>query len=201
MWMSLTIKNNSSIVIDSLCDQGGNKDVAVVGLYCDFLTQQEQSATNMLGAMLKQLVNRGGISQHIREAFQKAKKEFGGRGLLLAEMLDILKKAITSLPRVFVCIDALDESPPKQRRELLESLREMIQVSSSTRVFLTGRPHVNDEILKCFGEAIRIPLSPTQGDIKSYLERKLDGETDPNAMDDELRADIMRIIPEKISEM
>jgi len=30
---------------------------------------------------------------------------------------------------------------------------------------------------------------------------RLDGDTDPNAMDEELRADIMRIIPEKISEM
>ena len=38
-------------------------------------------------------------------------------------------------------------------------------------------------------------------DIKSYLEMRLDRDTDPNAMDDELRADIMRIIPEKILEM
>ena len=71
----------------------------------------------MLGAMLKQLISRGGILEHIREAFQKAKKKFGGQGLLLqvAEMVDILKKTIRSLPRVFICIDALDESPPKHR--------------------------------------------------------------------------------------
>ena len=48
--------------------------------------------------------------------------------------------------------------------------------------------------------ALRIPLSPTYADIKSYLEMMLDGDTDPNAMDDELRDDIMRILPEKISE-
>jgi len=157
----------------------------------------------MLGAMLKQLISRGGILEHIREAFQKAKKKFGGQGLLLqvAEMVDILKKTIRSLPRVFICIDALDESPPKHRRELLESLREIIHVSSSTRVFLTGRPHVGDEIAKCFGEGFWIPLNPTRGDIKSYLRMRLDGDTDPNAMDDELRADMMRMIPEKISEM
>ena len=59
-------------------------------------------------------------------------------------------------------------------------------MSSSTRVFLTGRPHVSDEIVKCFGEAIRIPLSPIYGDIKNYLEMRLDGDTDPNAMDGEL---------------
>ena len=172
-----------------------------MGLYCDYLAQQEQSATNMLGAMLKQLISRGGIPEHIREAFRKAKKKFGGQSLLLPDMVDILKKSITLLPRVFICIDALDESPPKHRRELLDSLREIIQVSSATRVFLTGRPHVDDEIVKSFSKAIRMPLNPTGRDIKSYLRMRLDGDTDPNGMDDELRVDIMRIIPEKISEM
>ena len=77
----------------------------------------------------------------------------------------------------------------------------MIAVSPNIRVFLTGRPHIDDEIVKSFGEALRIPLRPTDADIKSYMEMRLGGDTDPKAMDDELRADIMRIIPEKISEM
>ena len=173
----------------------------MVGLYCDFLSQQEQSATNMLGSMLKQLARRGGIPEQIREAFQKAKKEFGGRSLLLPGMVDILKKTITSLPRLFICIDALDECIPKHRCDLLESLREIVAVSPNIRVFLTGRPHIEKEIMKCFSQAVLIPLSPSAGDIKSYLEMRLDRDTDLDAMDAELRADIMRIIPEKVSEM
>ena len=55
--------------------------------------------------------------------------------------------------------------------------------------------------MKCFSEAVRIPVNPTQEDIRSYLEMRLDGDTDPSVMDDGLRADIMRVIPEKISEM
>ena len=172
-----------------------------MGLYCDFLAQQEQSTTNMLGAMLKQLISRGGIPQHIREAFRKAKREFGGRGLLLPDMVEVLKKTITSLPRLFICIDAVDECTPKHRRDILDSMQEIVRVSSNTRVFLTGRPHINDEIVKRFGKAVRIPLSPPKGDIESYLEMRLDGDPDPNAMDDELRANIMKIIPEKISEV
>jgi len=171
-----------------------------VGLYCDFLTQQEQSTTNILGAMLKQLASRGGIPRHMREAFRSAKKEFGGRGLLLPDMVEIMKKTIASLPRLFICIDALDESPEKHRRELLESVQEIVQVSPNTRVFLTGRPHIDNEIIKCFSEALRIPLSPTYGDIMSYLEMRLKGDTNPHATDDKFRADIMKIIPEKISE-
>ena len=186
---------------DSLCDQAGEKNIAVIGFYCDFLAQQEQSTINILGAILKQLICRGGIPEHIREAFRKAKKEFGGRGLRLPDLVEIMRKAIISLPRVFVCIDALDESTPQHRREILESLREIVLVSVNTRIFLTGRPHIEDEIMKGFGEVARIPLSPTQKDIKIYLEMRLRHDTDPDAMDAELRADIMRVIPEKISEV
>ena len=193
--------NDSSLVIDSLCDRAGGKEVAVVGLYYDFLAQQEQSTTNMLGAILKQLARRGEIPEHIRGAFQKAKKEFGGRGLRVPDMVEILKKTIAPLSRVFICIDALDESTAKHRRELLKSLREMVRMSPNIRVFLTGRPHTDDEIIELFSGALRIPLSPARADIKSYLEMRLDGDTDPKAMDGELRADILRIIPEKISDM
>ena len=177
------------------------KGVAVVGLYCDFLAQQEQSTTNMLGAMLKQLASRGGILEHIRKAFQKAKKEFGGRGLQLSEMVDTLNKTIRSLPRLFICIDGLDECTSKHRRELLKSLREIVRVSPGARVFLTGRPHIEDEIMRWFSKALQIPLCPTHGDINTYLEMRLENDSIPNAMDDQLRADIIRIVPEKVSEM
>ena len=183
-------------MIDSLCDQAKGKYVAVVGLYCDFLAQQEQTTTGMLGAILKQLVSRGAIPEYIRGAFQEAKKEFGGRGLRLPDLIEIMKNAVTALPRVFICIDALDESTPKHRRELLKSLREIARVSANMRLFLTGRPHVGDEIMKRFGKVVRIPISPTRDDIRNYLEMRLESDTDPDVMDDELRADIMRVIPE-----
>ena len=187
-------------MIDSLCDQVAGKDIAVVGLYCDFLAQQEQSTANMLGAILKQLVSRGEIPEHIREAFRKSRKEFGSRRLRPPDMVDILK-TITSLERVFVCIDALDELAPKHRRELLKSLQEIVRVSPNMRTLLTGRPYIDDEIAEFFSGAIRLPVAPTRNDIRSYLKMRLDGDTTPKAMDDKLRADIMRVIPEKISEM
>jgi len=79
-------------------------------------------------------------------------------------------------------------------------MSEIVQVSPNARVFLTGRPHIDDEIARCFAEVIRMSLSPTNGDIKSYLEKRL-SDTGPNAMDEELRADIMKTILEKISEV
>ena len=197
----LTARNTSSLVIDSLCDLAGEEDIAVVGLYCDFLAQQEQTTTNIMGAILKQLVGREGIPKYLQEAFQKGKKEFGGRGPRLAELMGMLKIAIASLPQVFICVDALDECLPKYLPELLESLRDIVRESPRTRIFLTGRPHVKEDARRYFTEVVVIPISPSLDDIRNYVEMRLSKDAEPEAMSSSLRVDIVRVIVGKISDM
>lgn len=48
-------------------------------MYCDYLSQEQQSATNILGAILKQPLERDGIPELLRQAFREEKKGFGGR--------------------------------------------------------------------------------------------------------------------------
>ena len=197
----LTVRNTSSLVIDSLGDQEGEENMAVAAFYCDFLSQQEQTVNNIVGAILKQLVGRGEIPQGLRETFEKAKKVVGGRGPLLADLMGMLRTAIASLPRVFICIDALDECLPKCLPELLQSLKDIVQQSPSTRILLTGRPHVKEDIERSFAKMVVIPISPSPDDIRNYVEMRLDRDPEPLAMTDDLRADIVRIILEKISDM
>ena len=185
-------------MIDNLCDQADEKDLAVAWLYCDFLAHQEQSATAMLGAILKQLVSIGEMPESVRQSFRK---RFPERGLRLPDITRMLKTAISLLPSVYICVDALDESTPKNRQELLGSLRDIFRESPSMRILFTGRPHVEEEVRKYFSGVIAIPVSPTEGDIKVYLGVRLDRDPEPDAMDDNLRKDIMRIIPEMISEV
>ena len=194
-------RNISSLVIDWLCDQVCSRDIAVVGLYCDYLAQEQQSATNMLGAILRQLLERDGIPESLREIFRAGKRGFGGRAIQLSDLVKILKTTIASLPGVFICIDGLDECLQKNRRELLESVRDIMRSSPTTRVFLSGRPHIRDEIERYFAEAIMIVVTPTIKDIERYLEMRLDRDPTPNAMDRNLRSEIMRVIPRKISQM
>ena len=190
----------SSLVIDSLYDRAAEENIAVAGLYCDFLSQQEQTATNIMGAALKQLVRREGIPDYLRKAFQKGQKEYGGRGLRLAELMGMLKTSIASLPQVFICLDALDECLPKYLPELLGSLRNILWESPRTRIFLTGRPHIADDVKRYFSKAVVIPVSPNSDDIRNYVEMRLNRDTEPEAMNKDLRADIVRVILEKISD-
>ena len=188
-------------MIDSLCDQAKKEVIAVAGLYYDFLAQREQTITNVMGAILKQLVGRRDIPRDIHEAFQEGKKEFGGRGLRLADLMAMLRTTIASLRQVFICIDALDECLPKHLPELLESLRDIIRDSPTTRIFLTGRPHVREDIQRYFAKLVVIPISPDTDDIRNYLEMRLDRDAEPEAMNNDLREDIVRIVLERISDM
>ena len=191
----------SSLVIDRLCDQAMGEDIAVACLYCDYLAHQEQTTTNMMGAVLKQLLGKVDIPKDLRREFQEGKKVAGGRRLLLQDLVRRLKIAIASLPQVFICIDALDEILPKNLPALLGSIREIIQECPKTRIFLTGRPHVKENIQRYFTKAVVIPINPNTDDIRNYLEIRLDMDDEPEAMDNGLRADIIKIIPEKMSDM
>jgi len=90
-------RNFSSLVIDTLCDEPCEEDIAIAMFYCDFRDQQEQTTINIIGAILKQLVVRGEVLEQVQKAFQKAKKEVGGRGLRLPDIVQMLKQAVATL--------------------------------------------------------------------------------------------------------
>ena len=182
-------------MIDRLCDEAEEEGLAVAWLYIDYLAQEEQTVTNLMGAILKRLVGGREMPKEIEKAFHQ------GRRPLLAELIGILKKAMASLPPVFLCIDALDECLPKNLPDLLDSLRDIVRESPTTRIFLTGRPHVMEAIQRYYPAAVVIPISPNTDDVRSYLQMKLDKDEDPEAMDDSLRVDIVKTILDKVSDM
>jgi len=104
----------------------------------------------------------------------------------------MLRTAIASLSRVFICIDALDECLPKCLPELFESLKDIVRDSPRARIFLTGRPHVGEDVLRYryFTEGVVIPIIPNRGDIRNYVEMRLDRDAEPEAMINSLRADM-----------
>lgn len=198
----LTSLNISSLVVDALCDQAGGQNTAVACFYFDYAAQKEQSPTSIFGSLLKQVVGRweklpGGIVK----AFEDQKKVIGGRGLRLHEIVEMLETASSS-QRTFICIDALDECVAVHRPKVLRSLKQILLRSPRTRIFLTGRAHIRGEVEKGLaGRAAILSISPREDDIITFLRARLDDDTNPDAMDDRLEADIMRKIPESISEM
>ena len=198
----LTSRDVSSLVVDRLCDQSRGKNIAVTCFYLDFAARKEQSVTNILGSLLRQVV--GGmekVPEEITEAFQEQKMAIGGRGPRLPDIVKMLQ-TITSSLRTFVCIDALDECAAAHRVKILNSLQQILEKSSRTRIFIIGRPHVQPEIEKRLaGQVISMSVGPSRDDIMEYLRLRLDEDETPDAMDESLEGDILEKIPEMMSEM
>jgi len=193
--------DNSSLVVDRLCDRARERNAAVACFYVDFAAREEQSPTNMLGALLKQIV--GGLEKipdGIKETFQDYKKVIGGRGLRVAEIVGMLQ-TVTSLRPTFICVDALDECVERHRPEVLGSLRQILEKSPNTRIFLTGRRHIRGEIESCLGGRLAIlSVKPSDDDIVGYIRMRLRKDTALDAMDSDLEGEIIKSIVENIPE-
>jgi len=202
MDLLLTSRNASSLVIDALCDQAKGQNIAVACFYFDFASQKEQSPTSMLGSILKQIVaGLEAIPDKIVQAYEDQKKVIGGRGLRLPEIVEMLQAASSS-QSTFICLDALDECVVGHRHKILGSLKQILEKSPNTRIFLTGRPHIRGEVDSRLARgAATVSISPNKDDIASYLRSRLEEDPNPDAMDSHLEAEILKKFPETISEM
>jgi len=198
----LTSRGVSSLVIDSLCDQAGGQNISVACFYFDFAAQKDQSPTNMLGALLRQLVaGLGEVPEEIVQAYEEQKNFIDGRRLQHTNIMNMLQTT-SSKKRTFICIDALDECVPEYQVKLLNSLNQILQKSPGTRIFVTGRPHIQPEIeRRLAGRVTSLPISSKRDDIIRYLHSRLEEDTTPDAMNSTLKAEILKRIPEDISEM
>ena len=198
----LSSNDSSSLVIDRLCDLVKGQNATVACFYLDFAAQKEHSPTNIMSSLLKQVV--GGLEKipaNIVQAFRDQKKAIGGRKLGLGEIVGMLQD-ISSSQRTFMCIDALDECIAEYRATLLDSLRQILHKSPNTRIFLAGRPHIRYEVEKHLaGRIAAVSITPTKDDIIRFLRAKLREDTAPDAMNKSLEEDIIKNIPETVSEM
>jgi len=199
---ALTSCDASSLVIDRLCDEAGVRNSTVACFYFDFAAQKEQSPTSMLGALLKQLVcGLEEAPEEISRAYKAQKNAIGGRGLQLSHIVKTLQTTSSKRP-TFICIDALDECAAGHRVKLLDSLNQILEKAPATRIFVTGRAYIRPEIGRCLaGRVTSVSISPKREDIITYLHTRLREDATPDAMDSSLEADILKKIPDDISEM
>ena len=195
----LTSRDVSSLVIERLGNEAGTRNSTVACFYFDYAARKEQSLTNVLGALLKQVVK--GLDEtpeEISRAYQNRNSVIGGGGPPLADIVTMLQTTSSRKP-TFICIDALDECA--YRVKLLDSLNQILERSPGTRIFVTGRPYIRPEIgMSLAGRVANVAVGPKRGDIIRYLNTRLAEDTKPDAMDSRLKEDILRQIPEDISD-
>ena len=115
----------------------------------------------------------------------------------IEDILVLLKMQLQQLKCAFICIDAVDELEPNVRRQLLDTLKEL--ATNNTRLFLTGRDHVENEIqnrLKTM-QRYKATVSAHRQEIEAFVEQKITDDLNPDAMDEVLAKDIADAIIKK----
>ena len=81
----------------------------------------------------------------IAQAYEDQGKVIGGRAPRIANIVK-MPEITSSKKGTFIFVDALDEYLAGYRVKILESLNQVLQKCPSTRIFVTGRPHIRAEI-------------------------------------------------------
>ena len=114
LWNSRVMLINgeiSSLVVDSLRKQTRGENMVVLFLYCDYQTQKDQSAVNIIGSLLSQVaLGASQIPSEVQRAFELGQR--GRHALQLSDMVELLVKTVSSIERVYICFDAMDELLP-----------------------------------------------------------------------------------------
>jgi len=141
------------------------------------------------------------IPEEISGAFKEQKKAIGGRGPQLVDIVGMLQVATSSRP-TFICIDGLDECTGVQLVKVLDSLKQILDRSPATRIFVSGRFHIRAEVERALAERlVTLSIAPSESDIIGYLHARLGEDETRDAMNECLRAEILEKIPQRISEM
>ncbi|KAL8867130.1 MAG: hypothetical protein Q9174_005860, partial [Haloplaca sp. 1 TL-2023] len=127
----------SSIIVNQLQTQ---LPPAKTPVLCIFLNHKEhrQTITNVIGSLLKQLVQLQGDdfrSTEVRRLFREAT---GEAAPMLDSLYAALKAEIETFERVILVIDALDEASISLETQLLDKLRPLS--ASKLSVLITSRP-------------------------------------------------------------
>ena len=180
---------HSSVAIENLYSQLPKyPDIGIACLYADHKDQTNQTLTHILGSFLHQFLTTAPREPIPNEVVQTLENIWYRGGKVGTEdTLTLLRKRLDQLNRAFICIDAVDELEPKVRQQLLNTLKDLC--TKNTRLFLTGRGHVENEVQKCFQATQRMTLSASHQDIQLFVRQEIK-DNNSEAIDDVLAKEI-----------
>jgi hypothetical protein len=169
----------------------------VAYIYCDYRDEVQQTATNMITAILTQMITDSYyVSDDVLQALKKHEKQKIKPDL--EEACRWLKLCLQSFERVYLCIDALDECMEEQRGYFLGSISDVLNHgSNSIRVFVTGRLPIQRLIeysLPVVPHAVR--LEANEEDIRQYISCQFEMDEKRGDMDESFKEEIMEKIVE-----
>ncbi|KAF2200242.1 ankyrin, partial [Delitschia confertaspora ATCC 74209] len=160
----------AAIAIDHLLKSAQKNLYGVAYVYCNYKAQEEQDASSMLAAILKQLVQ---ARPSTMESMEWLHKQHSRRGTKpsLDEIFRALQDVLARYTTVHIVIDALDECRDSTRRQFLAKLRDL-QAGRDLRLMVTSR--FIPEIVNTFKEASWLEVQASKEDVKRFVAGQVD---------------------------
>ena len=157
----------AAIAVDHLLRSVQSSSVGVVHVYCNYKAEEEQDASRLLAAMVKQLVQ---ARPSAAEPVERLHKQHADRGTKpsLDEIFGVLREVVAKYTTVYILVDALDECRDRDgtRSRFLARLREL-QAGQDIRLIATSRfiPEVEVE----FQTAVRLEVRASNEDVRRFV--------------------------------
>jgi hypothetical protein len=156
----------AAIVIQHLLQLVRVPQIGVAYVYCNYKAE-DQDASNMLAAILKQLLQGRQSAIGIVEQLHQQHMSHGTKPSL-DEIYSTLQAIVKHYPTVHIVIDALDECRDNDgaRRRFLAKLRDL-QMERDVRIMATSRPL--PEIQDAFKDALKVKIWARNEDIEHFV--------------------------------
>lgn len=104
--------------------------------------------------------------------------------------MSVLQEVCCGFQKCFILVDAIDEFDVHDQKRVIEFIRILHDsVSAATRLFFTSRSF--PELKGLEKQAVVVPISAREADIKAYVSSMLEEDEDvSDLLDDELRTEI-----------
>ena len=156
-------------MVDHLDIKFSAESVPVLCMYCNYKERVQQTVPNLIGSLLKQLVQyRPQVSENVLSLFTKHKHH--NTYPALADLSRTLRAEIQPYSKVFIVVDALDECPDDSmaRTHLLTELRSF---AGNVNLLVTSRNLTS--IGPQLPGANRIQVSANDDDVRKYIKGRL----------------------------
>ena len=147
----------------------GNDMVAIVFIYCNYKERAEQTLSNLVSSLLKQMAqHRRAMSDNIKSFYQCHRRE--STRPTLHQITCALKSEIEAYSKVFVIVDALDECREDNgsQGKLVKLLRTL---DGKVNLLVTSRnlPSITQD----FEATKHVYIRAKDDDIRKYVEGRV----------------------------
>jgi hypothetical protein len=154
--------------LEKLCIDNG---ISLAYVYFNYEDREKnQSATNMLGSPLRQLLQRKGAAPDNLMALYNNYSR-GKERLKLTDIVTLLQSECLSGPKTYIVVDALDECSAYNNTSNT-FVDELSKLPPTIHLLLTSRPNVN--VVHKINYAIWMEIQASNNDIAKYVEQRVE---------------------------